>query len=190
VLALLIQHIAVTLGALSLVRERLIGATEFFRVAPVSASQILIGKYLGYTLFIGLITAALTGLMILLGVPFLGSLLEFAGLSLLLILASLGVGLFISAISTSDSQAVQLSMLVLLISIFFSGFFMPLESFWPLLLVVSYALPITHGISGFHNLLLRGVPPSPLAWALLACIATVMAAGSLAMTIRSLRKVV
>src|SRR5690606_33855956 len=54
VLALLIQHTAVTLGSLALVRERLIGALEIFRVAPVSIGQLLAGKVLGYTLFIAL----------------------------------------------------------------------------------------------------------------------------------------
>jgi ABC-2 type transport system permease protein len=190
VLALLIQHIAVTLGALSLVRERLLGATEFFRVAPVSASQILLGKYLGYTLFIAFIIAALVGLMLLLGVPFLGSPWLFAGLSMLLTLASLGVGLFISSVSTSDSQAVQLSMLVLLLSIFFSGFFLPLENFWAPVRAVGYALPITHGVSGFHNLMLRGVAPDQFAWVLLACIAALTAAATLIMTMRAMRKVV
>jgi ABC-2 type transport system permease protein len=43
VLALIVQHIAVTLGALSLVRERLLGAMELFRVAPVSMNQLLFG---------------------------------------------------------------------------------------------------------------------------------------------------
>src|SRR5512145_1268358 len=42
VLALILQHIAVTLGALSLVRERLLGALELFRVAPVSMLQVLL----------------------------------------------------------------------------------------------------------------------------------------------------
>src|SRR5262245_6726254 len=50
VLALIVQHIAVTLGALSLVRERLLGAMELFRVAPVSMNQLLMGKYLGFTI--------------------------------------------------------------------------------------------------------------------------------------------
>lgn len=189
VLALLIQHIAVTLGALSLVRERLLGATEFFRVAPVSVGQILAGKYLGYTLFIVVIIAALLGLMLLIGVPFLGDPLAFVGLSLLLTLASLGLGLFISAISTSDSQAVQLSMLVLLLSIFFSGFFLPLENFWPPLRAIGYILPITHGISGFHDILLRGAPPGRATWVLLGCIAALSAAGALWMGGRAMRRV-
>lgn len=174
VLALILQHIAVTLGSLSLVRERLLGALELFRVAPVSALQVLLGKYLGYTLFIGVITAVLVGLMIwpmALGVPFLGDALLFAGVVALLTLASLGIGFLISAYSTTDSQAVQLSMLVLLLSIFFSGFFLPLENFRAPINLVGYALPLTHGIVGFQAIMLRGVGPSEVTWLLLAIIA-------------------
>jgi ABC-2 type transport system permease protein len=174
VLALILQHIAVTLGALSLVRERLLGALELFRVAPVSAIQVLLGKYLGYTLFIGVITAALVGLMIwpmALGVPFLGDALLFAGVVTLLTLASLGIGFLISAYSTTDSQAVQLSMLVLLLSIFFSGFFLPLENFRAPINLVGYALPLTHGIVGFQAIMLRGAGPSEVTWLLLSIIA-------------------
>jgi ABC-2 type transport system permease protein len=176
VLALILQHIAITLGALSLVRERLLGALELFRVAPVSALQVLLGKYLGYTLFIGLITAALVGLMIwpgLLGVPFLGDVLQFVEIVALLTTASLGIGFLISAYSKTDSQAVQLSMLVLLLSIFFSGFFLPLENFRAPINLVGYALPLTHGIAGFQAIMLRGSAPSDFTWLLLAIIAGV-----------------
>jgi ABC-2 type transport system permease protein len=176
VLALILQHIAVTLGSLSLVRERLLGALELFRVAPVSSLQVLIGKYLGYTLFIAVITAALVGLMILpqaLGVPFLGDVLVFAGLVALLTLSSLGIGFLISTYSKTDSQAVQLSMLVLLLSIFFSGFFLPLENFRVPINYVGYALPLTHGIRGLQAIMLRGAMPSDLTWLLLGVITLV-----------------
>jgi ABC-2 type transport system permease protein len=176
VLALILQHIAITLGALSLVRERLLGALELFRVAPVSALQVLLGKYLGYSLFIAVITAVLLGLMIwplALGVPFLGDALLFAGIVALFTVASLGIGFLISAYSTTDSQAVQLSMLVLLLSIFFSGFFLPLANFRVPINYVGYALPLTHGIAGFQAIMLRGAAPSDLTWLLLAIIASV-----------------
>ena len=188
VLALLMQHIAVTLGALSLVRERLLGATEIFRVAPVSVGQVLVGKYLGFTLFIAAIAGLLVGLMRLLGVPFLGDPLVFAGLALLLTLASLGLGFFISAVSSSDSQAVQLSMLVLLMSVFFSGFFLPLENFWESVRVVAYALPLTHGIAGFQDIMLRGAAPSALSWAALGTLAAVTFIGALIGAWRQFRK--
>lgn len=173
VLALIIQHIAVTLGSLSLVRERLLGAMELFRVAPVSLNQVLLGKYLGYTIFVGIITAALVALLVFtpLAVPFLGSVALFAGLAVLFTLASLGIGFSISAWATSDSQAIQLAMLVLLMSMFFSGFFLPLENFSAPVRAVGYALPLTHAIQAFQAIMLRGIVPSNFSWLMLAIIA-------------------
>lgn len=173
VIALLIQHTAITLGALALVRERLMGAFELFRVAPVHIVHLLIGKYLGYTLFIGLTAAALLAAMLLLGLPLLGSWWQFALLVLLLTLASLGIGFLISAFSGSDSQAIQLAMISLLLSIFFSGFFISLDSFLPAALILSYSIPMTHGVAGLQNLMLRGLAPEWGAWVGLSAIALV-----------------
>ena len=167
VVALLLQHMAVTLGALSLVRENLLGSVEIFRVAPVGSMQIILGKYLGYTLFAGLIAALLTlGLYYGLGVPFVGNPYWYALSVLLLTWAALGLGFLISAVSRSESQAVQLSMIALLGSVFFSGFFLPLENFIPYVRGVAYALPVTHGVQAFQNIMLRGNLPSneTIAW--------------------------
>jgi len=43
--------------------------------------------------------------------------------------ASVGIGFLISAFSRTDSQAIQLTMLALLLSIFFKGFFLPITGF-------------------------------------------------------------
>lgn len=173
VLALLVQHTAITLGALALVRERLMGAFELFRVTPASMVQLLLGKYLGYTLFIGLAALVLLAAMLLLGVPLLGSWWQFALLLLLLTVASLGVGFLISSLSGSDSQAIQLAMITLLLSIFFSGFFISLDSFARLALIVSAAIPMSHGVAGFQDLMLRGLAPAPGAWISLVAIALI-----------------
>jgi ABC-2 type transport system permease protein len=188
VLALLVQHTAVTLGALALVRERLMGAFEVFRVAPVSLTQLIIGKYLGYTVFIGLATLVLIVAMTFLGVPVLGGWLAFAGLLLLLIVASLGVGFLISALSGSDSQAIQLAMISLLLSIFFSGFFIALESFAAPALPVAYAIPMTHGLAGLQRVMLRGLAPEPCTWLGLIGIATISFALVVLITARQLRR--
>ena len=78
VLALILGHIAVTLGALSLVRERQQGSIELFRVAPVSMRQVLAGKYLAYALFIGVIAAVLAFAMWAIGVPLLAAVLDWS----------------------------------------------------------------------------------------------------------------
>jgi ABC-2 type transport system permease protein len=111
-----LAHLAayqVTLGALSIVREKERGTLEMFHISPVSPSSIILGKYLGYTLFLIILAVALLILLIVLGTPFLGSMYLFVGLHLLLIAASLGIGFLISCLSNSDSTAVQLSMLCL-----------------------------------------------------------------------------
>jgi ABC-2 type transport system permease protein len=91
----------------------------------------------------------------------------FTGLLALLILASLGIGLLISILSKSETQAVQLSMLMLLLSIFFGGFFLPLENFWEPIRAVSYLLPLTPGILGLQDIMLRGIAPQLWIWLLL-----------------------
>ncbi len=174
VFALLLQHIAVTLGALSLVRERLRGILEMFRVAPIASNRIIDGKYLGYVFFLAIIAGLLMVLLLFLGVPFLGDVVQFIVFTLLLIVASLGIGFVISCISNSDSTAIQLSMLMLLISIFFSGFFLPLQNFESFMKPLLYAIPLTHGILGFQDILLKGETPAWWNWFALAGIALVM----------------
>jgi ABC-2 type transport system permease protein len=172
VLALIVQHIAVTLGALSLVRERLLGAIEMFGVAPTSMVQVLVGKIFAYLVFISVIAAALVGLLVYgLKVPFAGNIPQFATTMVLFILASICLGLFLSALSNSDTQAVQLSMIVLLVSIFFSGFFLPLEQFHAFAQWIGYALPVTHGMNSFIDILLLGKFPGAFSWIAMALIA-------------------
>ena len=174
VFALLLQHIAVTLGALSLVRERLRGILEMFRVAPIPSSRIIDGKYLGYLFFLAIIAGLLMVLLLFLGVPFIGDVWQFAAFTLVLLLASLGIGLFFSCISNSDSTAIQLSMLMLLLSIFFGGFFLPLMNFKGFVQPLINAIPLTHGILGYQNILLKGQTPAIGSWIALAIIAIVM----------------
>ena len=162
VLALILQHIAVSIGALALVRERFFGAIELFRVGPISAFEILLGKYASYMAFIAVLAAILTAAIVyLLKVPLFGDLASLALSMLLLIFASLGIGMAISATSGSDSQAIQMSMLVLLASMFFSGFFFPLSAILMPVRYIGFALPVTYGILNFQNVMLKGLPPLP-----------------------------
>jgi ABC-2 type transport system permease protein len=170
VLALLLQHLAVTFGALSIVRERQTNTVELFRVSPISPGEVLVGKYASYMLFGGLLATLLTLLLIfVMRVPMLGNWWHYLLVMFLLLFTSLGVGLVISLLSTTDSQAVQLSMLVLLASVFFSGFFMALYLLIPAVRVVSWMLPVTYGIQLLQQIMLRGqVPSTVLLGALLA----------------------
>lgn len=189
VFALVLQHLAVTLTALSMVRERLSGQMDRFRVAPVTSMELLIGKYIAYAV-LSLGVTAIVGVLLVgvLGVPLLGGWLLFVGIVLLLTFASLGVGLLISLVADSERQAVQLSMLVLLASVFFSGFVLPVEDFAEWTQYFAYVLPVTHGIATLQEHMLRGgVATTWMLWALLG-IGAVLYVGSLIRLRRILKR--
>jgi len=170
VLALLVQQLAITLASLGLVRERQMGSFEMFRVSPLKFSQILLGKSLAYILYVTFAGLILTGLLTLLKVPFPAYPGEYLVLLLLLVTASVGIGFLISAVSRTDSQAIQLTMLVLLLSIFFTGFFLPITGFaWPAW-IIALLIPMTSAIEGFQQLMLAGTRSSADPWVLLSVI--------------------
>ena len=86
----------------------------------------------------------------------LGTPLQLATVVSLLIVASLGLGLLISIVSDSERQAVQLSLLVLLASVFFSGFVLPISEFSTPVRVAANLIPVTTGIVLMQDVMLRG----------------------------------
>lgn len=189
VVALILQHLAISLVALSLVRERTSGVMELFRIAPVSSGEILSGKVLAFGL-IGAGVAALTfGLLIAgLGVPDLADQGLLIATIALLLLASLGIGLVVAMLSDSERQAVQLSLLLLLASVFFSGFVLSIDQFTPVIRGLANLLPVTQGIRLLQDLMLRGTTNEPWRFAILAAIGVVTLFTSWALLRRNLAR--
>jgi ABC-type Na+ efflux pump permease subunit len=65
VLALILQHMALTLIALSITRERTTGLFELFHVSPITAIELIFGKLIAFGLFAGAI--AVVTLLLLIG---------------------------------------------------------------------------------------------------------------------------
>lgn len=157
VLAILIQHVAVSLASLAIVRERLSGAYEFFDVSPLGPGQLLAGKFLTYLLLVFGVNAAVVAAMVgLLGIPLNGSLAALGAAIVLLTVASLGIGFAISALATSQLQAIQVAMLLLIASGFFAGFLFPLSQMGQPAQAISNFLPATYGISALQDVMIRG----------------------------------
>lgn len=158
-IVLVLQQFGVAFGALSFVRERQFGIVEVFRVAPVNAAETVIGKYLAYLLIGGAIGGILTALAVLaLGVPLASGVAEVAIAMGLSLFASIGIGFVISLASSSDAQAVQYTMILLLASLFFSGFFLSLAQMQGGAQWAGYLLPVTYGMQLLRDVMLRGDP--------------------------------
>ena len=157
VIVLLLQHFSITFASLSIVRETRSGIMELFRVSPITAFETLAGKYLSYLFFEIILAGIITALAVwLLKIPILGHMQDYALAVVVLLFTSLGVGFFISLISETDTQAVQYSMLLLLASIFFSGFFLDLRLMREPITVLAWSLPATYGIRMLQDIMLRG----------------------------------
>lgn len=157
VLAILIQHIAVTLASLAVIRERLGGAYEFFQVSPLGYGELLAGQFLTYFgLVLGANLAVAAALAGLLDIPVEGGYLRMALAMVLLTVASLGLGFTISTLAKSQLQAIQVAMLLFIASGFFAGFLFPLGEMRGPAVVISYFLPATYGIRALQDVMIRG----------------------------------
>ena len=145
-----------------------------YRVAPVNAWEVIAAKLVAYVLIggaIALVSVAL--LQSVFHVPMLGDPRVLAGTVGLVLVASLGLGLAIAVISDSERQAVQLALLVLLASVFFSGFVLSISEFNPIVRSFAYALPVTHGIRLIQDIMLRGSTTELWAYGTLGLISAV-----------------
>lgn len=178
-IALMLQHIAITFAALALVRERERGTTTLYRVAPTGTADRLLGKGVAFLTLGALAAAGLTALVVLaFGVPIPISWPAFALLLVMTLVASLGYGYLVAAISRTDSQAVQFSMLLFLTSIFFAGLFMPLDRITFPVEIVSWLMPATWAFVGLQRLMLLQMPAPDMIFLGLGALAVVLVAMS------------
>src|SRR5258708_27995641 len=141
----IVLQIATTFAtAMSLVRERERGTLEQLLLSPLSRWGLMLGKLVPY-LCIGMVMAlSLFGIMQwLFHVPIAGDLSALAVATLLYIFALLSLGLLISTRAQNQIQALQMTMIFILPSVFFSGFIFPRENMPWIFYTLGSALPAT-----------------------------------------------
>jgi ABC-2 type transport system permease protein len=151
--AILLQLLTVNLVSVSVVRERELGTAEQLLATPARPLERVIAKIVPNAvlsiLVMLIVIAAGTAWF---GVPFQGNPWLFAWLSLLFLLASLGMGLLVSTISQNQKQAQQLTSLLMVLSLLLTGFIYPLEPMPPGVRAVSSLIPLT-----YFNRIVRGI---------------------------------
>jgi ABC-2 type transport system permease protein len=155
--AVLLLNVTTFLTAFSIVREKERGTLEQLFVTPVRPMGLLLGKLLPY-LGIGFfeLSMLLVAMRFLFGVPIHGNVFLLAFLSLPYIFVSLSLGILISSKATSQAHAMQLAVLTILPSIFFSGYIFPRETMPKFFYILSYFVPATYFINITRGIILRG----------------------------------
>jgi ABC-2 type transport system permease protein len=155
---LILQQQTVQLTALAMVRERELGTIEQILVTPIRPWELMLGKILPNILIamfnMGTILAA--GVYWF-KVPFNGNLLLFIGMALLFVFSSLGLGIFVSTLSTNQRQAQQLSTLIMLPAMMLSGYIFPRSQMPMLIRWVGNLIPLTHFLQISRGIIIKGV---------------------------------
>jgi ABC-2 type transport system permease protein len=157
VVGALIMLVCLLLTSLAIVREREIGTLEQLNVSPLTAGDLIAGKTIPFAL-IGLVDLTLVTAVALywFEVPFRGSFALLFLASALYILSALGIGLFISSISTTQQEAFMASFLVFLPAILLSGFMFPVTSMPELFQWATLLNPVRHYIEIVRAVFLKG----------------------------------
>jgi ABC-2 type transport system permease protein len=157
VIAIALQIATIFATSMSLVRERERGTIEQLLVSPLSKSGLMLGKILPYLGVSATMGVFLLGIMRwVFFIPVQGSLLLLLTSMLAFIFALLCLGLLISTKAASQMQALQMTMTLMLPSIFFSGFIFPVETMPWIFRAISAILPATYFIELMRAIVLRG----------------------------------
>ena len=150
--------ICAMMTSVSIVREKESGSMEVLLVSPVRPIWIISAKMIPYFLLSCLnLTVILLLARYVLGVPMTGSVAGLVGLSLLYLLLSLALGLFISTVSHTQVVAIIISgMLLMLPVIMLSGMLFPVENMPGVLQAVSCVIPARWYIEAVRKLMIGG----------------------------------
>lgn len=156
-IGLILQTQAVILTSFAVVRERERGTLEQLIVTPIRSGELMLGKIIPFIV----ITFLQIGLALMMGtlwfrVPINGSVVLLLALSLVFLASALGIGLLISSVSSTQAQAMQASLFVMLPSILLSGFMFPTEAMPPVIQVLTRLLPLTYYLQVLRGIILKG----------------------------------
>jgi ABC-2 type transport system permease protein len=158
VLAMVLMLVTMMMPSMAVVREKEIGTLEQIIVTPLAPWQLIVGKLCPFVV-IGIFDLLLiTGVARwLFGVPLRGSLLLLVLLTLLYLLNTLGLGLLVSTVVSTQQQAMMFSAFVVMVPmIYLSGLIFPIANMPRAVQLATYAVPVRYYANVIRGVFLRG----------------------------------
>lgn len=184
-MAFVLTIVSALMTAISITREKETGSMEALLASPLRPWQIIIGKVAPY-LLVGFVAVllVLAEARLLFGVPLRGSPVLLIAEGSLFILASLAMGILISARTSSQRVAMTAALLMTMLpNILLSGFIFPVESMPLPLQIMSNVVPGRWFVAIARGIMLKGVGlhylwPQTLALAAIAAVLLVISVRS------------
>jgi ABC-2 type transport system permease protein len=159
----LIMVVTVMLTAMAIVREKELGTMEQLMVTPIRPMELMIGKMVPAAL-VGMLDLFLmtTAALLIFSIPFRGNPFVLVLSAALFLLTSLGMGLFISTIASTQQQAIMSSSLIAIPTFMLSGFAYPIRNMPIAVQYFTYLNPLRYLIEIVRGIFLKGTGISVL----------------------------
>jgi ABC-2 type transport system permease protein len=163
VIAMIVTLMSLILTSMAIVREKEIGTMEQLIVSPIRPIELILGKITPF----GIIAIAQMVMISVVGVlwfhiPMRGSIPLLFGATLVYLLTSLGIGLFISTLSSTQQEAMMSIFLFYFPTILLSGFAYPVANMPQWVQVMTIVNPLKYYLIILRSLFLKGVGISVL----------------------------
>ncbi len=156
-LGMIILVLGMPLTAVSIVKEKELGALEQLQVTPLSSYEIVLGKIISY---LALILISFSFMLLVcvywFKLPFRGNIGVLYLAAFFYLFVSLGMGIFVSIVSETQQQAILTSFCFILPMMLFSGFIFPVENMRGIFRVLAYINPFTHFLRITRSAFLKG----------------------------------
>jgi ABC-2 type transport system permease protein len=145
IICVLLTVVGMMLSSINIVREKEIGTLEQLMVTPLKRHELLLGKILPFLIltFIELGIVMFFGQLIF-SIEVRGSYILLGALAFLFLFTTLGLGIFISTITSTQQQAMFVSWFIMVFMIMVSGFFIPIENMPPFIQKLTYLNPMRY----------------------------------------------
>jgi ABC-2 type transport system permease protein len=157
IVAMLLTMITIMLTAMAIVREREIGTLEQLMVTPISTPALILGKTLPFAIigFVEMSIALLVGVLWF-KIPFVGSWILLYSLSFIFLFTTLGIGMFISTVTSTQQQAMFFTWFFSLFTMLTSGFFSPIANMPKAIQYLTYLNPLRYFVKIVRGIIMKG----------------------------------
>jgi len=158
VISMIVTMMSLLLSAMAIVKEKEIGTMEQLTVSPLEPLELIAGKLLPF----GVIALIQVTLITVLGVlwfhiPLRGSILLLLFSTCIYLFTTLGIGLFISTISTTQQEAMMSVFLFYMPTILLSGFAYPIANMPKVIQWFTFFNPLRYFMVVTRSIFLKGV---------------------------------
>ncbi len=157
VIAMMVMVITLILSSMAVVREKEIGTMEQIMVTPIKRWEFIVGKTLPFAA-IGMVNVLVVSAVAVLwfNIPLRGSIPLLMLASVLYLMNTLGMGLLISTVSSTQQQAMLSSFFFIFPATLLSGFAFPIENMPGAIRALTLLNPVRYMMTVLREIFLKG----------------------------------